>query len=652
MKRLCVLVAGVLPLLMAAQVQAVPGAAPHAARAVSLMSAPPSLRVHDCQDLRNVRCGAIEVPRYWSRPADPATDLTVKFRIYGHTDRSAVALEPLVGFEGGPGYGSIGSASSYLAMMGPLRARHDLIVMDQRGTGASGAIDCPALQRGVGVYVNLVAACARTLGAAANAYGSAAAADDLHAILRGLGIPKVDLYGDSYGTYLAQVFALHHPSDVRAMVLDGAYDQSFDPFARDASGAIRRAWRALCARDRTCPHVLRTIGRFAAHLAAHPLTLTAPGAGRPVRLTEGGLAQMVYDAAYVFTIYRDLPAAIHAAERGDKAPLRRLTTEDLASTGNGSDPRAYSAGLYMAVSCHDYPTVWNARAGVPERKAQLVRAIAGLAPSSFAPFEKDAYLHSLYEEQLVYGCLKWPAPSLPDPAFPVDQKRSDIPTLVLDGELDVTTPLVNAQHVADAWPNATLVEVRNEVHISALYDFEHCASVLAQRFIRTTEAGNTSCASQIPDVYVVPSFPVHLRQAPQAVAGAGDRSTAPDRRAAWVAAQTVGDAFTRWYDILFGGTGSGLRGGTFRMRGPYRSHLPLTIKFRRTRLVNDLAVSGPAVWNRRSYRLNATLRLRGSVSGRLTISFPTQHPGGPATIHGVLDGRHVVTHMPAPWKAP
>ena len=486
--------------------------------------------------------------------------------------------------------------------------------MDQRGTGASGAIDCPALQRGVGAFVNLVAACARTLGDAANAYGSAAAAEDLHAILRGLGVPKVDLYGDSYGTYLAQVFALHHPDNVRAMVLDGAYDQSFDPFARDAAVSIRRAWRALCARDGTCPRVLGTIGKFARRLGAHPLKLVAPGGTRPVRLTEGGLAQMVYDAAYVFTINRDLPAAIHSAEQGDDAPLFRLASEDLTSTGNGNNPRAYSAGLYMAVSCHDYPTIWDAKASVPERRAQLARAIAGLAPNAFAPFENDSFLHSLYEEQLVYGCLKWPRISIPDPAFPADLKRSHIPTLVLQGELDVTTPLANAQHVADAWPNATLVEVRNEVHIAALYDFEHCASVLAQRFIRTREPGDTSCASQIPDVYVMPSFPVHLRQAHQAAAGGGDRSTATDRRAAWVAAQTVGDAFTRWYDILFGGTGSGLRGGTFRMRGPYRSHLPLTITFRRTRLVDDLAVSGPAVWNRRSYRLTATLRLQGSVS--------------------------------------
>ena len=622
------------------------------ATAPSVAAVTPPVTVKACPGLDGVRCGSIHVPLYWSQGSDPATDLQVAFRIFDHTDDASPALEPLVGFEGGPGYGSIDSAASYLAMMGSLHEHHDLIVMDQRGTGASGAIDCPALQRGVGTYEDLVAACARSLGDAANAYGSAAAADDLHAILQGLHIPQVDLYGDSYGTYLAQVVALHHPEDVRAVVLDGSYDQSFAPFARAAVAASRRAWTDLCARNGTCPDVLNLFGSYARTLAAHPLTGIAPGTTRPVTLTADGLAQMVYDAAYVFTIYRDLPAAITSAKQGDTAPLLRLASEDLASTGNGSNPKAYSAGLYMAVSCHDYPTIWDPSASMSDRADQLDAAIAGLGKNAFAPFDRDAYLHSLYEDQLVYGCLKWPAPTVADPAF-IDGPRSNVPVLVLDGELDVTTPLSNAQHAADSWPNATLVETSNEVHISALYDFENCASVIVQRFIRSLSAGDTSCASQIPDVEIMPSFPVHLAQAPQAAsAGGADRSTAADRQAAWVAAQTVGDAFTRWYNVTFGGRGDGLRGGDYMMRGPYQSHQPLTITFHGTKLVDDLTVTGPVVWNRETYGISGTLTLDGAVSGELTIRFPTQVLGGKATISGTIDGRQVRVTTAAPWGAP
>ena len=78
--------------------------------------------------------------------------LTVRYAVVRHTDRSQPPLEPIVAFEGGPGYGSIGSASTYLFMLGKLHRRHDMIVMDQRGTGSSGAIDCPALQAGIPPY--------------------------------------------------------------------------------------------------------------------------------------------------------------------------------------------------------------------------------------------------------------------------------------------------------------------------------------------------------------------------------------------------------------------------------------------------------------------------------------------------------------------
>jgi hypothetical protein len=43
-------------------------------------------------------------------------------------------------------------------MLGGLLARHDLIVVDNRGTGSSGAIDCPRLQAYKGNYVRELAA--------------------------------------------------------------------------------------------------------------------------------------------------------------------------------------------------------------------------------------------------------------------------------------------------------------------------------------------------------------------------------------------------------------------------------------------------------------------------------------------------------------
>jgi hypothetical protein len=88
------------------------------------------------------------------------------------------------------------------------------------------------------------------------------------------------------------------------------------------------------------------------------------------------------------------------------------------------------------------------------------------------------------------------------------------------------------------------------------------------------------------------------------------------------------------------------------MRGPYLSHRPLTITFHGTRLADDLSISGPAVWDRTSYGITATLHLDGAVSGDLRIRFPTRVRGADATIRGTLGGRRVRLTVPAPWAAP
>jgi pimeloyl-ACP methyl ester carboxylesterase len=609
------------------------------------------LQIAPCGANALVECGSIQVPLYWSRPA-MGRPLTVRFRVYRHTDSAARPAEPLVAFEGGPGYPSIGSAGSYLFMIGRLHRSHDLIVMDQRGTGTSSVIDCPALQNGVGSYEDAAGACARQLGARAGAYGSAAVADDMAAILHGLGVPRVDLYGDSYGTYAAQAFALHHPAMVRAAVLDGTFDQSFNPLEPEQSTSLRHAWRAVCRRSGACSGILRSIAAFDRRLAAHPLV----GHGRdqdgyPVafRVTPAVFAQLVGDATYSYSFFRDLPGALHAYRQGDQVPLRRLAAEDASFDASGGSPADYSVGDQAAVSCHDFPSVWGASASPAQRRVQLARAIARLPRAVYAPFSKRVWLASLYQNQLVYGCLQWPAPSVPDPAFPAGP-RPHIPVLVLDGEYDQATPVADARRTAAHWPDSTYVEVRNTAHISALADFQGCASGIVRRFLRTLSAGDRSCARHAPAVEVA-DFPATLGAAPAAGRMPGDRSSAAARRAVWVAAATIGDAYTRWYNLMYGSVGHGLRGGRYTTAGPYYSMRPVHIRFTGDRFVAGLAVSGTSTWTRTAHRMRGTLVLAGprAASGRIVLEIPTGRSGARATAVGMLGGRPVHLSLPTPW---
>jgi pimeloyl-ACP methyl ester carboxylesterase len=614
------------------------------------------VRIEPCPNAPEDRCGAIWVPPFWDRP-DEGEAIRVRFRVFTRSDPSAPAGIPIVAFEGGPGYGSIGSNRAYRFLFEPLLGDRDLILMDQRGTGRSGTIDCPDLQGGIGDYTDAVTACAEQLGEAANAYGTAAAADDLAAILGALEVPRVVAYGDSYGTYIAQVFAIRHPQLVDSVVLDAAYDDSFDPFARDAAAALRRSWATLCRRAGTCRGIVGDITRAARRLERDPLVATgvdSSGARYPVRLTGAGLAQLLYDATYVFTIYRDFPAALEAFDAGDPEPLLRLAAEDPLAWGGGGNPRFYSEGAYAAIACHDYPTIWDRAASVPERTQQLDDAIDALAPDAFAPFPNDIWLRSLYEDQLVHGCLGWPALEPGDSPTPTIGPHSDVPVLVLDGEFDVTTPLANSRDAAAAWPNSTFVPVANEIHVAALYDYERCASRIVRRFVRTHDAGDTSCASRTPEINVVEVFPLTVDDAPPArPAGSGDASTPLDRRVAWAAVQTVADAFNRWWNELYGGTGVGLRGGSYEIRGPfYRWERPLVITFDAARFVSDVEVSGTVVWRRRAAFANGRLRVDApGASGRLRIAFDTDRSGDVTSITGMLGGREVVLQTARAWTS-
>jgi pimeloyl-ACP methyl ester carboxylesterase len=611
-------------------------------------AAPSGVQVAPCPGKPGVLCGSLDVPLDRGHPGQGT--ITVHFQIHRRTDTSKPALEPVLGIEGGPGLASSPSANMYGFLLGPVAERHDLITVDLRGTGASGAIHCPRLQGGVGPYPVSVGRCAQRLGDAANTYGTAAAVDDVAAILTGLRTGKVDVYGDSYGTYAAQALAVRHPDLVRAVVLDGAFpvDNSFDPFEREESARIRTGWSAVCARALGCPpgDVLDVIGGLAAELDRNPLrgtALDADGFRHHIDLDGAGLAQLVVGADFSYGIFRDLPAAARSYDAGDPAPLLRIAAENDASGGSGA-ATLYSEGAYAAVACHDYPTIWHRSASLDARRAQLADAIRALPEDVFAPFAKDVWLRSQDENQLVRGCLDWPQPKPADPAVPSGAQYPDMPVLVVNGDLDFATPLEDAQRAAALFPNSTMVDVHNTGHITALYDFDFCVSEIVRRFFTTLDAGDTGCASRIEEVHVAPAFPRSLATTPAAT-GAG---TVDGRRAAWAAVATVGDAFARW-QLMYSSRGHGLRGGSFTTSGKYFAHSPVSLVFHDARFVPGLRVSGPAVWDRRDLTIDADVTVTGpnGLHGTLHITWRTNVQRAVATVAGTVGGVAVRATTPA-----
>ena len=204
-----------------------------------------------CPVVAGAYCGHLSQP--WDRSGAYRGDLSVGFAFIPASDRGHRAVGTVVPQEGGPGYSTSGSGSLYAAMYGPLLVHRNLLLVDQRGTGMSAVVNCPTLNNLVGPYDVAAAACADKLGKRSDLFGTPAAADDLAAVVTALGVGPVDLYGDSYGTFFAQVFAGRHPGELRSLTLDSAYPPTGESaWYPTQTAAMTTSLDKVCARTPSC----------------------------------------------------------------------------------------------------------------------------------------------------------------------------------------------------------------------------------------------------------------------------------------------------------------------------------------------------------------------------------------------------------------
>lgn len=587
--------------------------------------------------------------------AVPGT-LAIAYEFYPQSDSSRPNEGSIVAVEGGPGYPSTGTRASYLTLFKPLLAARHLLLVDNRGTGRSAAVRCPALQRDPFYTPANVAACGDRLGASAALYGSGLAADDLAAVLDALKIDRIDLYGDSYGTFFAQTFAGRHPQRLRSVVLDAAYAViGADPWYPEAAPQAQTAFDAACARTPACAALpgssMDRITALLRDLREHPVTGTsADGDGNPQTATADarGLAYVMFSNASGPVVYRELDAAARAWSAGDTAPLLRLVAENQTSAisnNGGNSARLFSAGLFTAVSCADYTQIYRMTDPPAQRAQQAAAAIAAKKieqPEVYAPFSIDEFLSMPQDYSVVQLCQPWPVPS---PAWPPGQPVppgaafTAAPVLVLSGELDSLTPPAQGAQAAALFPHARQVLVRNSFHVTALGDADQCASKLVRQFVSTLSPGDTACAEAVPAYRGLPKFARLSNELSPASPGQGNQGTTADLQAAAAALFAAGDALARWW-VNFDGDGVGLRGGSFAyttLAGSTRFTLD------GLRWTDDVPVSGRVDWSAEGVQARLTL-----PGGQLQAHWPDRVAGAVARITGTLNGRRIVATMTAP----
>jgi pimeloyl-ACP methyl ester carboxylesterase len=621
-----------------------------------------SLRLRRCKGVP-AYCGAI------IRSLDPSggTRETIKigFQFYPHVNSGSPRLETIVAMEGGPGYPSTGTRHSYIELFHPLMDRHDLLLVDHRGTGASNALNCPLLQSELNPQHDGVSACGATLGTSAYLYGTPLAADDLAAVLDALAIDQIDLYGDSYGTYFSQTFAVRHPRKLRALVLDSAYPiVGLSPWYPEIAPTIREGLRHACERSAACRDIPGDSGsrldQLVSKLREEPLSGTAQdGEGKQVAVTADptNIAYLMYSNATTLVVYRELEAAARAyLDHQDPTPLLRLVAENRkAGQTGGRDTQfdSYSAAAFVGTSCASYPQLYDMKAHPADRGSQLERAIAERERSdarTYAPFTIREFEAMPMDDSVLDLCLNWPqataqasvgAPAEPNAVFP------GIPVLVLSGDFDPLTPWPQGAAAAKEFPNARHIIIENSTHVLALGDEDNCGSGLVRRFVEKLDAGDASCASKVAEVHLVPKFAKTSAELDPATVGNGNQASEADLRIVAAAIQTLGDALARWW-VNDTGKGVGLRGGRFKYKTT-GSHEIFNLDD--LRWTEDVSVSGRADWDYNfPGAVTAELKIVGTqnLKGSLKVHWNSRVAGANAEITGRLGSSKVAASMYAP----
>jgi pimeloyl-ACP methyl ester carboxylesterase len=620
-----------------------------------------TVELHTCRDAA-AYCGDIKRP---FDPDDPASgSITIHFEFHPHS-AAGKSRGTLVATEGGPGYPATGSREDYLALFKPLMTDHDVLMMDNRGTGQSGAIDCHELQTGEKWTVESVAVCGASLGERAPLYSTVYAADDLAAIVDALGLGKIDLYGDSYGTYFEQTFAVRHPGALRSIVLDGAYPLTGPDYAwyPTYAPAMRDKFNLACARSPGCFQLPGTsldhIRPALDELRRSPFSAHAYDAdGRERRFVADApqLAIVMMGGAPSLTTVREVDAAARAFTDGDRVPLMRLMAETIAAVDSRDptgDPSKWSAGLAAAVLCHDPPQIFDMRLAPADRLRDRDRALAERrrsARETYSPFTIDEYRAMPLDYSFIDECVGWPMapPSHPASQVGANAAYPDVPALIMSGELDSITTMADGAAVAAAFPHGVQVRIANSFHVNALpRSRSDCGAEIVRRFIATLTADDISCASQVPPVRLVAQFSMESRDLTPAAGLPGNSASPRQLRVVSAAVQTAGDLLAR-VESNSSNHGRGLRGGTYRLM---RGGAGVRIELQRVRWTRDVAVSGRIL---RSERRHGMVRALLHVStaedpiGRLTVQWPEGGDSREAQIRGTFGKKKVLAKTAAP----
>ena len=415
----------------------------------ALVFQPCSLNSPIAKEGIEAQCTTLQVAE---NPAEPnGRKIGLKIAWVAPENEADALPDPIFMLAGGPGQSALQTYPGMDPAFKEARKRRHVILVDQRGTGGSNALNCDMDgdapdTASIDAARDLAKACVATLSKKADLryYTTTDAVRDLETVRHALGVDKINLMGVSYGTRVAQQYALRHANHTRTVLLDSVVPNTLplgNIFARNLDDALALQF-GQCTKDPACRDKLgdprEQLDALLAKLRANPPLVQYRDAStyalKEDRLTAEMVAGLVRMYAYMPLASGLLPKLIQEANGGHYAGLMAL-----AQMMSGEMQDAMAMGMQLSVVCSEDSE------SMVTRKEDENTVLGNLMPSGMAAM-----------------CKIWPKGKVPADFHKA--LATQVPALVLEGEFDPVTPPRYGEAVVKALPNGRLFVLKGQGH--------------------------------------------------------------------------------------------------------------------------------------------------------------------------------------------
>jgi pimeloyl-ACP methyl ester carboxylesterase len=401
---------------------------------------------------------------------------------------------PIFILEGGPGVSVTTGSAFYADSINYYRLNHDVVLVDVRGTGNSNPLHCRQLQYKKDLEHQLgemypvadVKDCYDSLSRFADLtqYTTTNMAIDIDQVRKWLGYEKINLFGLSFGTRLAQVYMKMYPNSVESCVLwspTTTYSRMPLDHARFADESLNKLFKdcqddSLCGRN--FPNIRDEFRALAERAKENPFsytTKTADGRLNVITIPWYSFHTKIRSLMYSPSGLRRIPFIIRESAAGNWEPFISLFPP-------GSTYDDFIAeGLYLCVTCtEDVPFI---------------------SKEDIISLTKDTFMGDYRVAQQQQACANWTKGTVPDDYF--EPLISNTPTLIFSGYFDPVTPPSVAGQIIQTLTNSYQITIPGMSHVfDGLANPECFDRIVADFYNNPTVKPNIECTNgMVPEKY-------------------------------------------------------------------------------------------------------------------------------------------------------